>query len=275
MSYPYVTKDKDVVVDNNDEKINLRIDSRIKFLTEFREYAHRWYQGDHEAEDQTELRKRINKMLIPARMAVVEAGAMKLMTIGPPPAVGGVVPQNIDPFQNFFASFYGISLIGTVIDSVDQAIGVYEQALKSSDLVSFDSKDALDIETAIERALRPSFRNQKPKNEAEVQEAIEDILNAVGVDFVRDKEVAPVGPKASRPDFTIEAMSLAIEVKLAKEGHGASDIQEEMNADITAYKTKWKRLMFIIYDLGVVADPHRMIRENQRLFGISVLVIKH
>lgn len=70
-------------------------------------------------------------------------------------------------------------------------------------------------------------------------------------------------------------MSLAIEVKLAKEGHGASNIQEEMNADITAYKTKWKRLMFVIYDLGVIADPHRMIRENQRLFGISVLVIKH
>jgi len=70
-------------------------------------------------------------------------------------------------------------------------------------------------------------------------------------------------------------MSLAIEVKLAQESHGASDIQEEMHADITAYKTKWKRLMFVIYDVGVVADPHRMIRENQRLFGISVLVIKH
>jgi hypothetical protein len=48
-----------------------------------------------------------------------------------------------------------------------------------------------------------------------------------------------------------------------------------MNADITAYKQKWKRLMFIIYDVGVIDDPHRMIRENQRLFGISVLVVKH
>jgi hypothetical protein len=270
-----VFSSSEIVVIKNDGELSLRIDARIKLLTEFREYAHRWYQEQYEPEGEAELRKRINKTLIPARMAVVQAGAIKLMTIGPPPAVGGVVPQNIDSFQNFFTNFYGISLIETVIDAVDQAIGVYEQALVGSDLVNFESKDALDIETAIERALRPSFRKHPPGKEVEVQDAIEDILNAVGVDFIRDKEVAPVGPRASRPDFTIEAMSLAIEVKLAKEGHGASDIQEEMNADITAYKTKWKRLIFVIYDLGVVADPHRMIRENQRLFGISVLVIKH
>lgn len=103
----------------------------------------------------------------------------------------------------------------------------------------------------------------------------ENILNTLGVVFVRDKEVAPTGPKASRPDFTVEAMDLAIEVKLAKEGHGTSSIQEEINADITAYKTKWKRLMFVIYDLGMIDNPQQMIRENQRLFGVSVLVIKH
>jgi REase_DpnII-MboI len=270
-----VSGNSKVIVAENSRELSLRIDARIELLREFREYAYRWYQGKFEPEGQAELRTRINKTLIPARMAVVEAGAMKLMTIGPPPAIGGVVPQNLDPFQNFFANFYGISLIGTVIDAVDQAIGVYEQALGNSDLVNLESKDALDIETAIERALRPSFRRQPPTNETEVQDAIEDILNAVGVDFIRDKEVAPVGQRASRPDLTIEAMSLAIEFKLAKENHGASDIQQEMNADITVYKTKWNRLMFVIYDVGVVADPRRMIRENQRLFGISVLVIKH
>jgi hypothetical protein len=262
-------------VSKNDKEPSLRIDTRIKLLTDFRGYAHRWLQGEYEPEGKAELRKQINRMLIPVRMAIVEAGAMKLMTIGPPPAVGGVIPQNIDPFQNFFIHFYGTSLVQTVIDAVDQAIGAYEQALEGSDLVNFESKDALDIETAIERALRPSFRKRPPSNEAEVQDVIEHILNAIGVDFIRDKEVAPVGPRASRPDFTIEEINLAIEVKLAKEGHGASDIQEEMNADITAYKTKWKHLLFVIYDVGVVADPHRMIRENQRLFGISVLVIKH
>jgi DpnII restriction endonuclease len=137
------------------------------------------------------------------------------------------------------------------------------------------STDALDLETAIERALRPAFRKRPPTNETEVQDAIEDILNAVGVDFIRDQEVAPVGPRASRPDLTIKATSLAIEVKLAKENHGAADIQEDMNTDITAYTTQWTRLRFVIYDVGVVADPHRMMRENERLFGISGLAITH
>ena len=259
----------------NDKASSLRIDKRIKFLTEFRKYVLFWYQDRGSSEEQTNLRRQLNKMLIPARKAVIDAGALRLMTIGPPPAVGGVVPQNIDPFENFFQEFWGISLIGTVLDSVDQAIGVYEQALEDPDLVNFKSRDGLDIGTAIERTLRPSFRRSQPTCEKEVQDRIEDILNTLGVVFVRDKEVAPTGPRASRPDFTVEAMDLAIEAKLAKEGHGASAIQEEINADITAYKTKWKRLIFVIYDLGMIDNPQQMIRENQRLFGVSILVIKH
>ena len=251
------------------------IEARIKLLKEFRERAFRWRQGDYEPEGQAALRRRLNEILISARKAVLDAGAMKLITVGPPSGVGGVVPQNLDPFQNFFENIYGISPIGTVLDSVDQAIGVYEQAFEDSDLLNFNSTDALDVGTAIDRALRPSFRRSPPNKESEVQDAVENILNAIGVDFVRDREVAPTGLKASRPDFTVESMNLALEIKLAKEDRGASIIQEEMNADITAYKTKWKRLMFVIYDLGVIDDPHRMRHENQRLFGVSVLIVKH
>ena len=259
----------------NDKDPSLRIDKRIKFLTEFRKYVLYWNRDRNSPEEQADLRRQLNKMLIPARKAVVDAGALRLMTIGPPPAVGGVFPKNIDPFENFFQNFWDTSLTGVVLDSVDQAIGVYEQALEDPDLVNFNYRDGLDIGTAVERALRPSFRRGQPTCEKDVQDAIENILNTLGVVFVRDKEVAPTGPKASRPDFTVEAMDLAIEVKLAKKGHGAATIQEEINADITAYKTKWKRLMFVIYDLGMIDDPRQMICENQRLFGISILIIKH
>ena len=54
-----------------------------------------------------------------------------------------------------------------------------------------------------------------------------------------------------------------------------SQIQEEINADISAYKTKWKNLLFVIYDLGVINDPYKFQTENIKLFGISVRVIKH
>jgi len=84
-----------------------------------------------------------------------------------------------------------------------------------------------------------------------------------------------VGAKGFRPDFIVERLELALEVKLAKPGHDAAMIQEEIAADISAYRTKWKQLLFVIYDIGVIADPYRIRQSNIALFGVSVVVIKH
>ena len=144
-----------------------------------------------------------------------------------------------------------------------------------SGLVNLNKKESIDIESAIERSLRPSFRSVSPSNEKDVQDSVENILNALGIVFTREKDAAPVGARAFKPDFVLDSLHLAIEVKLAKKGHGASAIQEEIAADITAYRTRWKHLMFVVYDLGEIADPHQLRRENMRLFGVSVIVIKH
>jgi hypothetical protein len=255
------------------DRDSLNIQARIQLLVEFRDLAQAWREMPSDDDDE-DIRRDINKRLLPVRTAVIEAGAMKLVTIGPPPIVGGLVAQNIDPFRNFFEDFWGRSVSNIAVDCVDQAIGVYEQAQAGGGLGLGSTKEALDIRTAIERALRPAFRRRAPERETEVQDALETILGAVGVDFVRDKEVAPTGPRTSRPDFTIDQLDMAIEVKLAKPGHDASKVQEEINADITAYHTKWKHLLFVVYDLGAVDDPHAMVRENQKLFGVSVMIVK-
>lgn len=70
-------------------------------------------------------------------------------------------------------------------------------------------------------------------------------------------------------------LHLAIEVKLAKKGHSASAIQEKIATDISAYHTRWKQIMLVIYDLGGISDPYQLRHENMRLFGVSVIVIKH
>lgn len=54
-----------------------------------------------------------------------------------------------------------------------------------------------------------------------------------------------------------------------------AQIQEEISADITGYRTRWKRLLVVIYDNGCIKDPYRLRSENQRLFGVSVVVVKH
>lgn len=137
-----------------------------------------------------------------------------------------------------------------------------------------NSRDALHVVTAMERALRPSFRSP-PETERQVQDAASVILSAIGLAFHRDKEVAAVGPRAFRPDFTVPDLVLAIEVKLAKPGHEASAIQEELSADIAAYRTRWSHFLAIIYDVGVISDPHGFYTANMTHFGVSALIIKH
>ena len=84
-----------------------------------------------------------------------------------------------------------------------------------------------------------------------------------------------MGGKAFCPDFVVEDLDLAIEVKLAKHGHNAAKIQEEITADMAAYRTRWQRMLVIIYDLGEISDPYGFRRENAKHFGVSVMVVKH
>lgn len=260
---------------NDHNKLSLILEQRIKLLRDFQSALERWFNGEFIPKERSELRSFINRNLIAVRNAVREAGTLKLMTISPPSAVGGLIVKEADPFENLFEDFWGISLIPVAIDSIEQAIGVYEHMQSESGLVSLFRKEAIDIELAIERALRPAFRANPPSSEKAVQDAIENILNALGVSFVRDREVAPVGGKAFKPDFTVGELNLALEVKLAKESHGVPAIQEEIAADISAYRTKWRRLIFVIYDLGVIDDPYQLRQEHIRLFGVSVVIVKH
>jgi hypothetical protein len=254
---------------------DLLLDSRISLLTEFKIALQNWFNRDYPKECEPELRSFINRKLVAVKNAVRDAGTQKRITVPPPLAVGGLVIQNADPFDDPFGSYWGFSVIPAAIDSIEQAIGVYEHMKSETGLVRLSSREAIDIETAIERALRPSFRSVHPENERDVQDAVENILNALGVDFVRDREVAPVGPKAFRPDFTVPNLNLAIEVKLATKSHRAGKIQKEINADISGYQTKWKRLLVVVYDCGVIEDPYQMRRDNLKLFGVSVVIVKH
>jgi hypothetical protein len=247
------------------------IEGRISLLNNFKSDLKKWFNGNQSEN----IRVSINKNLIAVRMIVADAGTLKKVIIPPPPAIGGILTKS-DPFENIFENYWKISLIPTAIDCIEQAIGVYEYSLSDPKLNIFPRKqESIDIETAIERALRPSFKKNKPNNEKDVQDAIEIILNSIGMEYTRDTEVAPVGAKSFKPDFIVSNLNLAIEVKLAKENHSPAKIQEELNADISAYKTKWERLLIIIYDMGVIDDPYKMRYDNIKHFGVSMCIIKH
>jgi len=258
-------------VTSHDEDLH---SERIKLLHDFRAAVLRWHHRDYTHADQNDLRLYINRNLVAAHQAVHEAGVIRYITVTPPLLTGGPV-MRLDPFDMVCEQMHGQGFALDVVNSIDQAIGVYEHLRDDTGMVHLPSREVVDIETSIRRALRPSFRRVPPNSEAEVQDAVEDILNAIGVEHVREKEVAPVGPRGFHPDFTAEEHGLAIEVKLATEKHGPSAIQEELAADIAAYRTKWKRLLAVIYDTGVIADPYQMERDNMKHFGVSVIIVKH
>ena len=58
---------------------------------------------------------------------VVEAGCLYTMTISPPPAVGGMIKQNVNPFNMIFQEVYLQSLNSHVRDMINQTIGVIEE----------------------------------------------------------------------------------------------------------------------------------------------------
>jgi predicted nucleotide-binding protein len=97
----------------------------IRELEEFRAAIKQWSESSR-PEDRERLRSFINRRLEGVQEIVRLAGCRHTLTIGPPPAVGGLVMQNADPFNYIFERVYGASLHASVYDMLDQAIGVIE-----------------------------------------------------------------------------------------------------------------------------------------------------
>ena len=146
----------------DESKKTILIEKRLELLKQFHDALDRWFHSGSESDGRDEVRSFINRNLVAVRNAVREAGTLKLISITPPAAIGGVVRNNINPFDNSFESFYGMSLIPAAMDSIEQAIGVYEHMQSEEGLVTLNTTEAIDIESAIERALRPSFRSGPP-----------------------------------------------------------------------------------------------------------------
>lgn len=94
----------------------------IEQLEQFKSLLQKWEYGIPDVNT----RSLINNKKQKVRNIVLKAGVLKLCTISPPPMVGGIVMKNIDPFTLIFDPPYGMSVISTLIDMLDEAIGVIE-----------------------------------------------------------------------------------------------------------------------------------------------------
>jgi len=120
---------------------------------------------------------------------------------------------------------------------------------------------------------------EKPSHEKEVQNAIEQLLIGrgfeKGVDYDREVGRVKVSVKEVIPDFVLPPLQMAIEVKLSKTEAKPKALVDEINADIQSYSVKYKRILFIVYDLGTIRDSNEFTKDLQRTAGVHVVVVKH
>ncbi len=93
-------------------------------LEQFDSTLERWFNGEVDQGGRESLRKSLNEMAPMARALIREARCHKLISASPPPAIGGPVLQNVDPFDMLFENYFGISFILTIRDMTQQAVGV-------------------------------------------------------------------------------------------------------------------------------------------------------
>lgn len=95
---------------------------KIAFLERFKTDIQAHFNGT--GDEATRIR--INRGMSRAREVVGEAGALKAVTLSPPPAIGGLIVRDADPFNFILQSYYGMSMVPAVADMIEQAIGTLE-----------------------------------------------------------------------------------------------------------------------------------------------------
>lgn len=242
------------------------VEARIDVLERFRAGIYGAWEGSPSVRDKA--RMQANRQRAAAKRLIREAGCTKFVSIESD-------PQPLDALDAAFEEWSWPN-VQRAIDVTDMAIGVYEHVRDGTGVIGLSRvAHAIDLDGAILRALRLPFRSGPPEDEKAVQDALETILGALGVEYTREQESVTVGSRSWRPDFVVSADQMAIEVKYTRGAISEPRVQAEIAEDISAYRNKWPRVLVVIYDNGLIRDPERLRRENMRAFGVTVLIVKH
>lgn len=137
-----------------------------------------------------------------------------------------------------------------------------------------ESSAIVKVLNLTEQKLRKVVR-KPPSAEKEVQDAFENLLIASELSYLRESERIAYSSKDYVPDFTLQRLDLAIDMKLCTKQEHEKSLIAEINDDILAYRTKFGNLLFVVYDVGVIRDVERFVANFERNEGVLVRVVKH
>jgi hypothetical protein len=125
-----------------------------------------------------------------------------------------------------------------------------------------------------EHQLRKVIR-EKPDKERQVQDAFENLLIGAEIPYGREIDKIEYSSKTYIPDFSLQKIGVAVDVKLCGREGREKEIIGEINDDILAYKSKYPNLLFVIYDLGYIRDVERFCNSFEEYENVTTRVIKH
>jgi hypothetical protein len=161
-------------------------------------------------------------------------------------------------------------LLGAINYLQDRAI----KDVYSTNNSGSEANIAFKIIKLIEQKLRKLIR-EKPEKEKIIQDAFENLLIGAEVSYSREVDSIEYSSKKYIPDFSLQELNLAVEVKLCGHEQRIKELPEEINDDILAYKTKYQNLIFVVYDLGFIRDIERFCSSFEKHGNVTVRVIKH
>lgn len=282
-------------------KKGLSIDERIANLKEF---SNLWTEfadfvgevgvkGRSNIQVELEYQEYISKLSMgfPRIQADIERWGLRVNRLVP--AGGGLFREvpNYNPFVNVGIEFPSLNEIvrfpragprnfienwGLGKQIILHAIGTLEFAKEFGDqnlAVGQESShpSMLEIIASIKKDLRPSFKRH-PVDEKEIQDHVELILRVLNVDYTREPYVEH-SSKRVRPDFSLDTLQIALELKYCKSDKREREIIEEIGADITAYRQHFTAMYFILYDVGIIADREKFTKDFNSSKDVWVEII--
>ena len=101
------------------------------------------------------------------------------------------------------------------------------------------------------------------------------MLIGATIPYGREVDKIEYSSKTYTPDFSLQKINLAVEVKLCSRAEREKELPKEINDDILAYQTKYQNLLFVIYDLGYIRDQDRFSGSFEEHQNVTIRVIKH
>lgn len=89
-----------------------------------------------------------------------------------------------------------------------------------------------------------------------------------------EQERIPYSSKTYIPDFTFDDIGCVVEAKLCDSIEREKQMVAEINDDIMAYSTRYKSLIFVVYDTGFIRDSDKF-RQSIISSNVAIEIIKH